>query len=186
MKTSRIARYAMGAVLICSAVSGCGPGMPFMTAEQDALVTNVDKLMKDNEAFNKRLALIEAAGGAQELKKEITSLKSSVAGTNMEMEKLRHEFSFVRGASEESQHEKDDLKGSISGLGAKLNALNEKTASIEASGKTTSTAIGELKALIDGAETRISEIKAKVAALDGRMASVPAIAPARQTAAPEA
>lgn len=186
MKTSRIFAYAIAAVLICSAVSGCGPGMPFMTAEQEDLVTNVDRLMKENEALNKRLASIEAGGGADGLKKEISSIKASVAGTNMEIEKLRHEFSFVRGATEESQHAKDDLKGSLNDLAAKISALNEKTASLEASGKSSASAIVELKGLINGAEARISEIKAQVASLDNRLASAPMTASARQTTDPEA
>ncbi len=186
MKTSRIFAHAIGAALICSAVSGCGPGMPFMTAEQEDLITNVDRLMKENEALNKRLASIEAGGGADGLKKEIVSIKASVAGTNMEMEKLRHEFSFVRGATEESLHAKDDLKGSINDLAAKIAALNEKTASLDAAGKTTSAAIGELKTLIEGAQARISEVKAQVAALDNRLATAPAALPGRHSADPEA
>lgn len=186
MKTPRIFAYAICAALTCSAVSGCGPGMPFMTAEQEDLITNVDRLMKENEALNKRLASIEAGGGADGLKKEIASIKASVARTNMEIEKLRHEFSFVRGATEESQHAKDDLKGSLNDLGAKIGALNEKITALDAADKSSASAIVELKGLISGAEARISEIKAMVAALDGRISSMPAASAVKAASDPEA
>lgn len=186
MNTSRLLRYSIATFLTCSALSGCGAGMPFMTAEQEALETNVSKLMKENEAFNKRLASIEATGGTENLKKEIVSLKASFAGTNMEIEKLRHEFSFVRGATEDSQHEKDDLKGSIADLGAKIAELNEKISALDRAGKASGNTLVELKALIDAADARLSEVKTLVAALEGRIAAMPAVAPAKQAADPDA
>lgn len=185
MDISRTLRYAAGIIIACSALSGCGPGMPFMTAEQEALETNVNKLMKDNEALNKRLAAMETGGGTGDIKKDIAALKSSFAGTNMEIEKLRHEFSFVRGASEESQHEKDDLKGSIADLGAKTSALGEKITALEAADRSSAGAIAEMKGLVSGAEARLIELKAMIAALDGRISSMPAASAAKAAPDPD-
>lgn len=186
MKTSSLLTYSISIALTCSALSGCGPGMPFMTAEQEALVTNVDKLVKENEAFNKRLASVEASGMTENMKKDIASLKSSFAATNMEIEKLRHEFSFVRGASDEIQHEKDDLRGALGDLGTKISALNEKISTLEAADKSSVNTISELKGLIAGTEARLSEIKALVAALDNRISAIPAVAPVKQASDPDA
>jgi len=40
-------------------LSGCGPGFPIMTREQEDLIMNVEKLMKENDSNKARIERVE-------------------------------------------------------------------------------------------------------------------------------
>ncbi|MBI5888894.1 MAG: tol-pal system protein YbgF [Deltaproteobacteria bacterium] len=162
-------------VLLAAAVlgaAGCGPGMPFMTAGQQALVNNVDTLVKENEALKKRVAALESAGAGDHTRtqKDIAGLRAALADSSNSIEQVRQEFSFVKGSFEETSHARaqtrEDLKNlnaSIKGISARLAAadsgLKELGARLDAVDKKTS-------ALFDAAvitDKKLTELETKAA-----------------------
>lgn len=155
-----------GLILLATTLSGCGPGMPFMTGEQEQLVVNVEKLLKENEALKKRVSELEGRSASSDLKKDIDAIKVSVAEANMGLEKVRQEFSFVKGSSEDAEHEKTNLKEAIRSIEAAIASIHQKMASIEASGKASEKALSELRSAVESNEKKITELKEQTANLE--------------------
>ena len=80
--------FFMAAALSAIILSGCGPGFPIMTREQEDLITNVEKLMKDNDSLRARMDRIEGSGGLASLNRDMESVKRSVAEANIGVERL--------------------------------------------------------------------------------------------------
>ncbi|MBI5238304.1 MAG: tol-pal system protein YbgF [Deltaproteobacteria bacterium] len=151
--------FAMAALSL--ALSNCGPGFPIMTAEQEALVNNVEMLVKENEELKKRLSALETSGPA-ETKKEIAGVRKGIASTNADMERLLQEFSSVRGGFEEGAHERDVLKEELNALKNSLNALDERFSGIEKTSKDGSLGLDSLKAALIESGQRLSAVEEAV------------------------
>ncbi|MBI5970644.1 MAG: tol-pal system protein YbgF [Deltaproteobacteria bacterium] len=166
-------------------VQGCGPGFPIMTKEQESLSSNVEMLLKENEALKKRLSAIEEKTSGAGAKKDMGEVKKGLADAVNEMEKLRQEFSFVQGTIETSDHDKGQVRDSLKSLGAAVAALNERAASIEAALKE---AIGRGEAFrlsSEANEKRIIGVQESVLSLDYRT-SVLEGKPAKGVISPDA
>ncbi|MEK7772767.1 MAG: tol-pal system protein YbgF [Deltaproteobacteria bacterium] len=158
------------------AVSGCGPGFPIMTAEQETLMRNVDNLLKDNDSLKNRVSAIELGGGdsQSQTQKNIEETKRSIAETNRSLEKLREEFSFVQGSIEETSHGREELKGSVNSINGSLKAIGEKIASIENAAKDAGKMTEELKNSVESIDKKAADAQDAVAAMDKRVSSIEA------------
>jgi len=116
-------------LVVCAA--GCGPGFPIMTKEQEDLVTNVNRLVKENESLKTRLAAIEAQASGGEIKQSVDALTVRLAGLNSDMDKMRQDFAFVQGAVETDDHDKAQTKDALATLNAAVIQTNERLASLE-------------------------------------------------------
>jgi hypothetical protein len=92
----------MTATMSALLLYGCGPGFPIMTREQEDLVMNVEKLMKENDSLKARIERVEGSGGFESLKRDMESVKRSVADANIGLERLSQEIAAVKGGIEES------------------------------------------------------------------------------------
>ncbi len=174
--TKPLKRYpALLALLAPLLLAGCGPGFPIMTAEQETLVKNVDRLVADNESMKARVAALESGGGgAAELKKEIEDVKRSLAETNISIEKLRGEMTFVQGSVEEEGHGREGLKESIKSISSSVSSISERVASVEGSLRGAQSDIGSLKNSLDAETKNAAEVKEAVASLGKRFSSAEA------------
>lgn len=154
------------------AVSGCGPGFPIMTAEQQAMVKNVDSLLRENESLKVRVSSLERGGGESQLKTDVEAARRSIAEANSSIVKLREEFSFVQGNIEEGAHGRDELKESVKSINGSLKALRENIASLENASKDAGRSAVELKASVESIDKKTSSLQDAVAALDKRVASI--------------
>lgn len=150
---------------------GCGPGFPIMTREQESLVTNVDTLVKENEALKKRVAALEAGGGTG-VKKEIDALKATVAEANVSLEDVRQKLSFIQGHIEESEHKSSDLKESLKGASSNFASINQRLSALEGFLRETQKRVDELGANSEATGKRSLEIKEAVANLEKKVASL--------------
>ncbi|MCR4287459.1 MAG: tol-pal system protein YbgF [Deltaproteobacteria bacterium] len=177
-------RFFAAAALSLS-LYGCGPGFPIMTAEQEKLVNNVERLVRENEELKKRLSALETSGPA-EIKKEIAGIRKSLAAANANMERLLQDFSSVRGGFEEGAHEKEVLKEELNVLKNSLKALDERFSGIEKTSKDGAAGLDSLKAALVESGQRLSAVEEAVksaerknsvedakAALDAKAASDP-------------
>lgn len=163
-----------------AALWGCGPGFPIMTREQESLVTNVDVLVKENEALKKRVASLEAGGGAKDVKKEIDSLKAAVAEANASLEDVRQKLSFIQGHIEESEHKSSDLKDSLKGASSNFASINQRLSALEGFVRETQKRVDELGANADAAGKRSLEIKEAVANLEKKVSSLESVSSQRE------
>lgn len=161
-------------LLIPYAVSGCGPGFPIMTAEQQAMVKNVDSLLKDNDALKARVSALERGGGQSQsqLKSEVDAARRASAEANISIAKLREEFSFVQGSIEEGSHARDEMKDSVKTVNGSLKAMHENLASLDNASKDAGRKTDELKAAVDSIDKKTSSLQDAVAALDKRVADI--------------
>lgn len=161
-------------LLLPYALSGCGPGFPIMTAEQQAMVKNVDSLLKENESLKARVSSIERGGGEtqSQLKTEVEAARRSAAEANGSIARLREEFSFVQGSIEEGSHGRDELKDSVKSINGSLKAMRENIASLEDASKDAGKKNEELKAAVESIDKKTSSLQDAVAALDKRVAAI--------------
>ncbi|MBI5561280.1 MAG: tol-pal system protein YbgF [Deltaproteobacteria bacterium] len=169
----------LSALAACIAASGCGPGFPIMTKEQEALVTNVDRLVKENDALKARLAALEAQEGGSDVKNDVDALRQKVAGVNNEMDKLRQEFSFVQGAVESDDYSKTEAKDAVRSVSASLAQMNDKVASLETRIKDVEAKTAALKDAAEAkekaqAQAQMAQAGAEAAAQDAKPAQPPA------------
>ncbi len=149
------------AAALSLALYGCGPGFPIMTAEQEALVNNVERLVKENEELKKRLFALETSGPS-EIKKEFAGIRKSHASANADMERLLQDFSSVRGGFEEGAHERDVLKEELKALKNSLKVLDERFSAIEKTSKDGSSGLDSLKAALVESGQRLSAVEEAV------------------------
>lgn len=149
------------AAALSLALYGCGPGFPIMTAEQETLVNNVERLVRENEELKKRLSLLETSGPA-EIKKEIAGIRKSLASANANMERLLQDFSSVRGGFEEGAHEREVLKEELNVLKNSLKALDERFSGIEKTSNDGRAGLDSLKAALAEIGPRLSAVEEAV------------------------
>lgn len=118
-------------LIVCAA--GCGPGFPIMTKEQEDLVANVNRIVKENESLKTRLTAIEGRDNGGDIKQEISALKLRLAGINSDMDKMRQDFSSVQGSIETDDHDKTQTKNSLKTLAAAMTQTGDKLAAMEKS-----------------------------------------------------
>lgn len=116
-------------LIVCAA--GCGPGFPIMTKEQEDLVANVNRLVKENESLKTRLTAVEGRDSGGDIKQEINALKMRMAGINSDMDKMRQDFSFVQGAVETDDHDKTQARDALKALTASMTQTNDRLAAME-------------------------------------------------------
>lgn len=173
--TKPLKRYpALLALLAPLLLAGCGPGFPIMTAEQETLVKNVDRLVADNNTMKARVAALESGSGTAELKKEIEDVKRSLAETNASIEKLRGEMTFVQGSVEEEGHNREGLRESIKSVNSSIASITERIAIVEGSLKGAQNDLGSLKTSLDVEAKNAAEVKEAVASLGKKVSSVEA------------
>lgn len=102
-------------------VTGCGPGFPIMTSEQELLVNNVNSLLD-------RVATIEESGAAGA---DLEETRLSLADSKAEMEKIQDEFSFIRGSFEENELAIAQLKADRESADSTIASISEQFASLE-------------------------------------------------------
>jgi len=142
-----------------------------MTKEQESLSSNVETLLKENEALKKRLFAVEEKTAGTDSKKDIKDIgeiKKGLADVLNEMEKLRQEFSFVQGTIETSDHDKGQVRDSLKSLGASVAVLNERAASIEAALKEALKRDEAIKLSLETNEKRVAGVQESVLSLDYR------------------
>ena len=126
---SRLALLTLTLFVAC--VAGCGPGFPLMTKEQEDLVVNVGRLVKENESLKARVEALEGRNNGSGVTQEIDALKLRLAGINSDMDKIRQDFSFVQGAVETDDHAKTETKDAIKAIAATMTQTNERLAALE-------------------------------------------------------
>lgn len=160
-----VKKLALAACLLIISLYGCGPGMPIMTREQEALVSNVDALLKENESLKSRLSEIEKGDG---FKGHVEGLATRLAETNYSMEKLRQEFSFVQGTIEDSEHEKKQLNETLRSIKASIDKEAERLSGIEARTRDAEKRLTDIQAAIDALDKRVAEIEGQRQAVGGK------------------
>lgn len=157
--------------ILAAALSGCGPGFPIMTGEQEQLIHNVDRVLKENQDLKTRVAGLEEGGGLGQVKGDLEAVKNSVAQSNMSIDKLREDLSSVRGAIEDGTHDREQLKESLKNASSSSMSLNERLASIEAALQEAGRRIAAYEALRQEDEKRIGEIRDAVTAIEKKTAA---------------
>ncbi len=109
------------AIGLALGATGCGPGFPIMTSEQELLVNNVNSLMD-------RVATIEESGAAGA---DLEETRLSLAESKAEMEKIRDEFSFIRGSFEENELAIGQLRADMESADLKIATISEQFAEID-------------------------------------------------------
>lgn len=160
--------------LLACALTGCGPGFPIMTREQEALVNNVDQLMAESTELKKKVSALEGDGGAglTELRAGVEEVRRAIAGTNSSIEGLRQEFSFVQGSVEESYHKNAQLKESLGEMSGSLERLNQRLADMEAKKAGDTGAFEALKASLADTQLKLSALTESMAAFGKRTAAL--------------
>lgn len=149
------------------ALTGCGPGFPIMTGEQETLIKNVDNLLKENAALKSRVAQLETKE-ASTGNKDFEDLRKSIAEANASIDKLRQDVSFIQGGIEEADHKNEQIRQSVAGL----TGLNERLTAIEASIRDNDKKFESLKGSFDAHEKKLADLAESVSSADKRAASI--------------
>lgn len=159
---------------------GCGPGMPFMTAQQQSLVNNVDNLMKENETMKKRMAALESAGagGHERTQKDIEGLRAALADANNSIEQVRQEFSFVKGSFEETSHAKAQTREDLKNLNASVKAVSARLAA-------TDNSLKELNARLDAVDKKAAALFDAAVIADKKLAELETTASVKKKEDPQ-
>ncbi|MBE9529554.1 MAG: tol-pal system protein YbgF [Proteobacteria bacterium] len=143
--------------------TGCGPGFPIMTSEQELLVNNVNSLMD-------RVATIEESGAAGA---DLEETRLSLADSKAEMERIRDEFTFIRGSFEENEIAIAQLKADSESAEARITSVSEQFAAIEAELKRLTEQVSALNAsaeadafLHTNLGSTVSELKKRIDTLE--------------------
>lgn len=135
------------------------------------LIPNVDRLMKETEGLNKRVAFLEAgknnaqAKEVEELKKSVSALGSEIRGIKAESaantEKLRQEFAFLKGNVEEAQHSGKQVDESLRSIEESFNAVNERLSTLERTAQETEKKAEALRLSMQAAEEKLNSLDSR-------------------------
>lgn len=162
----------IAAALATLVLSGCGPGFPIMTKEQDDLVRNVETLMKENDSMKARVAKLEGSGGLESVKRDMESVKRAVAEANIGVERLGQDISAVRGSLEEGSNDRDSIKNAVKDAQTLSASLKDKLASIEAAIVSSQQRIATLEGQGHGNGQRLTEMRDAIAQLESKTNSL--------------
>ncbi len=166
--------------------SGCGAGFPIMTAEQETLVQNVDRLVKENKEFKTRLTRLEgegAGGGSGDL-------RATVAEATDAVEEMRRELSFTRGTLEDGENERAQIVSDLKATNDSLKNLEERLAAVEGAGgpgaavETPAPDTEELKNAVEANQEKIAALEAAFASM-GKTVEAPGPKPTPTLEDPE-
>ncbi|MFQ5441254.1 MAG: tol-pal system protein YbgF [Thermodesulfobacteriota bacterium] len=164
--------------------TGCGAGFPIMTAEQEELVQNVDRLVKENKELKNRVSMLEGGGtsGAGS-----GGIRTTVADATNAVEEMRRELSFIRGTLEDGENERAQLDSDLKATNDSLKRLEERLASLEEAegragvGGADAPGRAELKNAITANQEKIAALEAALASMGKTVeAQAPKPVPARQ------
>ena len=155
--------------ILALSIQGCGPGFPIMTAEQEKFIEDVERLNKENETLKAKVAKLEGGAG---LKEEINSLKTSLAESNVSLEKLRQEFASVRGSLEEGAHDREKVTEEAKAALSSTQELDQRLTNIEVSIKSVQERLGTIEASYDGQDRDLEEMRGTIAAIDRKAAAL--------------
>ncbi len=156
--------------LLAPALTGCGPGFPIMTGEQETLVNNVDRIVEENRSIKERLDSIEGGGGGlPELRDEVAAIRRSIAETNSALEDFRQEFSFVQGSVEEAGQKRAQFSESVSSMNSTLASIDQRLAADEAK---TGESLASLSISVAAAQNQLDILTASLSTLDKRTAAL--------------
>jgi len=177
-------------------LTGCGPGFPIMTKEQETLEQNVNMLLKENAALKKKVDAISGGGSSSltEINRSLEEVKKTAAETSLGLDTLRQDFSFVQGRVDETGHEGEKYKDSLKSvsealksadskfydLGTHAAETDKKLEAIHASIEAQTKAAAELKAAVQALEARTASLEGRLASIDSSSAAA-----ARQAAVPQ-
>ncbi len=151
-------------------IPACGPGFPIMTGEQEKLMNDVDRLVKDNEALKSKVAKLEGSGGLSSLREDVDGLKRSLAESNIGLDKLRQDMAFVRGSLEEGSHEKEELIEAVRAADSNSADLERRLATIESSIKSVQDGLASMEISQQYNDSRLGELKDEIASLGSQAA----------------
>ena len=165
---------ALSAAVTSVVLTGCGPGFPIMTREQETLEQNVNMLLKENAALKKRVDAISGGGGSSltEINRSLDEIKKTSAETSLGLDQLRQDFSFVQGKLDETGHERENNKDSIKSVSETLKSVDGKFADLGAHAAETDKKLEALYSSIEAQTRAVSEVKAAMQALEARTASL--------------
>jgi tol-pal system protein YbgF len=155
-------------------LTGCGPGFPIMTREQETLEQNVNTLLKENAALKKRMDSISGGGPASltEINRSLDEIKKTAAETSLGLDQLRQDFSFVQGRLDESGHEGEKEKDSIKSVSEGLRSADAKFADLGAHAAETDKKLAALYASIEAQTRTVAEVKGGLQSLETRTTSL--------------
>lgn len=155
-------------------LTGCGPGFPIMTREQETLEQNVNMLLKENAALKKRVDSISGGGSASltEINRNIEELKKTAAETSLGLDQIRQDFSFVQGRLDETGHEGEKYRDSIKSVSEALRSADGKFADLGAHAAETDKKLAAIYASIEAQTRTAAEVKAGLQALETRTAGL--------------
>lgn len=163
-------------LLLIACAAGCGPGFPIMTKEQEDLVANVNRLVKENESIKTRLTAVESRDNGSDIKQEINALKLRIAGMSGDMDKLRQDFAFAQGAIETDAHDKTQAKEALKAIAAAMTQTNDRVSAME---KT----LHDITASIEAHDKKIAELQNAKTATSAPVADLTASTNAAQASA---
>lgn len=171
--------YKLIAAVLSAAVTsvvltGCGPGFPIMTKEQETLEQNVNTLIKENAALKKRVDAISGGGSSNlaEINRSLDEMKKAAAETSLGLDQLRQDFSFVQGKLDETGHEREKNQKSIKSVSEMLESVDGKFADLGTHAADTDKKLEALYASIEAQNRALSEMKEALQALDARTVSL--------------
>lgn len=162
----------MAASLSALLLSGCGPGFPIMTREQEDLIMNVEKLMKENDSLKSRMSGIEGSGGIDALKRDMESVKRSVAEANIGVERLGQEIASVKGGLEEGGAERASVKDAAKEAEELAASVKTQLASMETAIAANQRAVSAIETANQGQDRTLAEIKDALSRLESRTTSL--------------
>jgi len=157
-------------------LTGCGPGFPIVTKEQETLEQNVNTLIKENAALKKKVDAISGSGSSSlgEMNRSLDELKKTAAETTLALDQLRQDFAFVQGKVDESGHEGEKVKGSLDSVSEMIRSTNSKFADLGTHAAETDKKLEVLYSSIDAQTKAAADIKASVQALEARTSALEA------------
>jgi len=172
--------------LLAPALTGCGPGFPIMTGEQETMMNNVDRIVEENRLIKERLDSVEGGGGGggiPELREQVEDVRRSIAETNASLEDFRQEFNFVQGGVEEAALKRAQFSESVSSVNSTLAAIDQRLAAIEAKTTASGEAVASLGISVAAAQNQLDNLTASLSTLDRRTAALEAKAASAPVAA---
>ncbi len=150
-------------------ITGCGPGFPIMTSEQELLLKNVDTLMEDRTKLKDKVSAIEESGAAAS---ELEETRISLADSKAEMGTIRDQLSFIRSSFEESELSIGQLKADLEAVNSKVDTASVRLAGIESSLNNAVERITSVSAASETESARSVELAATVDELKNRLNSL--------------
>jgi len=164
--------FLIAASLSALLLSGCGPGFPIMTREQEDLIVNVEKLMKENDSLKARVGAVEGSGGIDALKRDMESVKRSVAEANIGLERLSQDLASVKGGLEEGGAERASVKEAAKEAEELASSLKASLASMEASLAANQGRLSAIETADQGRDRTLAEMKEALSRLESRASSL--------------